>query len=220
MQQQLILTADGSHTVVNAALNVSYHSKHGAIRESQHIFIDAGLKQIKKNNISILEIGFGTGLNALLTLIAAEHDHHSEILYEGVELYPLDGVCVSALNYLSLLKAEQLRKEFELMHSSSCGELVRISDRFQLKKICADIRVVELPGRYDLIYFDAFDPMVQPELWADEIFRKIYDVTNEGGVLVTYSSKSIVRRAMERVGFKVKKIQGPPGKREIVMAIK
>ncbi|MBL7700544.1 MAG: tRNA (5-methylaminomethyl-2-thiouridine)(34)-methyltransferase MnmD [Chitinophagaceae bacterium] len=219
MQNKLIVTADGSHTVINKDLNVSYHSMHGAIQESKHIFIDAGLNYKQKKKINILEVGFGTGLNALLTLIESKNDR-SEIIYEAIELHPLDDLCISSLNYLSLLNAGQLRDKFLSMHLSPASAATKISDHFHLKKIYGDIRSIQLSSSYDLIYFDPFDPVAQPELWSVDIFKKIYDSTNDGGVLVTYSSKGAVRRAMEAAGFKIEKLPGPRGKREIVRATK
>lgn len=191
---------------------------HGAIRESQHIFIAAGLNFIKKKKISVLEVGFGTGLNALLTLINSENDS-SEILFEAVELHPLDSVCVSSLNYLSVLNVEHLRDKFLQMHSAEWNAPTKISENFHLKKTRGDIREVALPSKYDLIYFDAFDPVAQPLLWTEEVFSKIFQCTNPGGILVTYSSKGSVRRAMESAGYSVEKLAGPHGKREIVRAV-
>ena len=219
MQNEIILTGDGSHTIINKELNVSYHSRHGAIQESKHIFISAGLTYIKKKNINILEVGFGTGLNALLTLIQSENDH-SEILYEAVELHPLDGVFISSLNYLSVLNAEYLRDKFLSMHSSPASATAKISDHFYLKKIYDDIRSIPLSSNYDVIYFDPFDPVTQPGLWSVDIFKKLYNSTSGGGVIVTYSSKGMVRRAMREAGFMVEKLQGPYGKREITRGMK
>ena len=219
MLQQLFVTDDGSHSVRIPELNVTYHSKHGAIQESVHVFIESGLKQFNKRNISILEVGFGTGLNALLTLIEADKND-LKIVFDVVELYPLDSVCVAALNYLSILKAPQLAPAFSHMHACEWDVVAKISGQFELKKIRGDIRYVELTGHYDLVYFDAFDPVVQPELWTVEVFRKIYNVAKQGGILVTYCSKGIVRRAMTEAGFSVVKIAGPKGKREIVRAVK
>jgi len=216
---QLFITEDGSHSVRVPELNVSYHSKHGAIRESDHIFIENGLRYLNKKELSILEVGFGTGLNALLTLIEAEKND-LQILFDVVELHPLDSVFVASLNYLSLLKASHLTNEFSLMHACEWDSAVKISGQFVLRKTPGDILHVELEGKYDLVYFDAFDPAAEPELWTTDVFRKIYNAMKRDGVLVTYSSKGIVRRAMAEAGFSVSKIQGPKGKREIVRAIK
>jgi tRNA U34 5-methylaminomethyl-2-thiouridine-forming methyltransferase MnmC len=219
MQQELFVTEDGSHSIRLPELNVCYHSKHGAIQESVHIFIDNGLKCLNKRNINILEVGFGTGLNALLTFIEAEKND-LQIVYDVVELHPLDSVYVASLNYLSVLKAPQLADAFSHMHACEWEVAAKISGQFALRKIRGDIRHVELAGKYDLVYFDAFDPAAQPELWTAEVFRKIYHATKENGILVTFSSKGIVRRAMTEAGFSVSKIEGPKGKREIVRALK
>ena len=221
MHQKLFITEDGSHSIQIPELHVSYHSKHGAIQESQHIFIEKGLKHVseRQKKISVLEVGFGTGLNALLTLIEAEKND-LQILYDVVELHPLDSVFIASLNYLSLLQSPHLVNEFSLMHACEWNTAVKISKHFDLKKIHGDIRYVELTGSYDLVYFDAFDPAAQPDLWTAGIFRKIHAVMNESGVLVTFCSKGEVRRVMGDAGFSVFKLEGPKGKREIVRSIK
>jgi tRNA U34 5-methylaminomethyl-2-thiouridine-forming methyltransferase MnmC len=170
-----------------------------------------------KRNISVLEVGFGTGLNALLTLVEAEKND-LQILYDVVELYPLDSAFIASLNYLSVLQAPHLLDKFSLMHECEWETTVKISGHFDLKKIYGDIRHVELAGNYDLIYFDVFDPASQPGLWTEEVFKKMYSIMNADGVLVTYSSKGIVRKRMEDAGFRVMKLEGPKGKREIVRA--
>lgn len=219
MERQLFITEDGSHSVRIPDLNVSYHSKYGAIQESLHIFIGAGLKYaaLDSNKIRVLEVGFGTGLNALLTLTEAEKSD-LQILYDVVELYPLDSAFVASLNYLSLLRTPHLLTKFSLMHACEWDTAVKISVHFEIKKIYGDIRYIELAGCYDLVYFDAFDPASQPGLWTVDIFKKINAVMSKEGVLVTYSSKAIVRKRMEDAGFRVMKLEGPKGKREIVRA--
>jgi tRNA U34 5-methylaminomethyl-2-thiouridine-forming methyltransferase MnmC len=219
MHRELFLTEDGSHSIKVPELNVSYHSKHGAIQESVHIFIENGLKYLNKTNISVLEVGFGTGLNALLTFIEAEKND-LQILYDVVELHPLDSVYVASLNYLSVLKAPHLADAFSFMHACDWEVAAKISGQFTFKKIRGDIRHVELAGNYDLVYSDAFDPSAQPELWTAEVFRKIYNATRQNGILVTFSCKGVIRRALTEAGFSVSKISGPKGKREIVRAVK
>jgi tRNA U34 5-methylaminomethyl-2-thiouridine-forming methyltransferase MnmC len=221
MRRQLFITDDGSHSIRIDELNVSYHSKHGAIQESRHIYIATGFNYVAdvKRKISILEMGFGTGLNALLTLIEADKND-LQILYDVVELHPLDSALISSLNYLSLLRTPQLSRQFSLMHDCEWNKPIKISGCFAFRKLHGDIKHVELSGRYDIIYFDAFDPAVQPELWTVDIFKKMYVLLNEGGVLVTYCSKGIVREAMNNAGFRVVKLEGPKGKREIVRAIR
>lgn len=201
--------------------NLSYHSKHGAINESQHIYINTGLRYISsfKNKISILEVGFGTGLNALLTLIDAEKND-LQILYDVVELYPLDNSIIAALNYLSVLGAPEQVAAFRYMHSCEWNVRLTVSDHFQLRKVAGDIRFVELFGPYDVVYFDAFDLSADPALWTVDVFRKIYEVVADGGVLVTYSGRASVRKAMKKAEFGVKRVSGPAGKREIVRCTK
>ena len=219
MHYELFITEDGSHSVRIPELNVSYHSKHGAIQESVHIFIENGLKYVNKNELTVLEIGFGSGLNALLTLIQAERND-LQIIYDVVELYPLDSVFSDTFNYLSLLKSPQLKEAYSHMQTSEWDTPAKISENYYLKKIRGDIRNVQLGANYDLVYFDAFDPAAQPELWTTEVFKKIYAASRKGSVLVTYCSKGAVRRAMTEAGFSVLKIAGPKGKREIVRATK
>jgi tRNA U34 5-methylaminomethyl-2-thiouridine-forming methyltransferase MnmC len=221
MPLTFIVTEDGSHTVGIPEQNVTYHSTYGAISESKHIYIEAGLQYVvrDKKKISILEVGFGTGLNALLTLIEAQKND-LQILYDVVELHPLDSVLAASLNYLSILGTPGLADAFKKMHDCAWGTPVMISENFLLKKINEDIRSADLSKNYQLLYFDAFDPSAQPELWTADVFKKMYDVLDESGVLVTYSSKGEVRKAMKNAGFNVSKLAGPRGKREITHAVK
>ena len=221
MPHELFVTEDGSHSIKIPELNVSYHSSHGAVAESTHIFINAGLheKSRQQKKINVFEAGFGTGLNALLTLIDAEKND-LQILYDVAELYPLDRVFVDALNYLSILEAPAYLSAFRHMHEGDWNVPLKISTCFTLRKMLVDIRQVKFTNKYDVVYFDAFDPVAQPELWTIEVFKRLFESMNEGGVLVTYSSKSGVRRALEIAGFVVTKLAGPKGKREITRAIK
>jgi tRNA U34 5-methylaminomethyl-2-thiouridine-forming methyltransferase MnmC len=221
MPHELFVTEDGSHSIKIPELNVSYHSSHGAVAESTHIFINAGLheKSRQQKKINVFEAGFGTGLNALLTLIDAEKND-LQILYDVAELYPLDRVFVDALNYLSILKAPEYLSVFRHMHEGDWNVPLQVTRHFTLQKVLADIRQVEFTSQYDVVYFDAFDPVAQPELWTREVFTRLYESMNETGVLVTYSSKSKVRRALSDAGFYVTKLPGPKGKREITRAIK
>jgi tRNA U34 5-methylaminomethyl-2-thiouridine-forming methyltransferase MnmC len=226
MQRKLILTKDGSHSIEVPELNVTYHSIHGAIQESGHVFIEAGFKGSvglkQADPICIFEMGFGTGLNALLTLIEAEKLNR-KISYEAIELFPLDYEQVKLLNYCEQLQRNDLQPLFEEMHNCAWGKKISIRENFTFKKSKASLINFEtsetcLSGRqaFDLIYFDAFDPNVQPELWTKEVFEKMFSILKSGGILVTYSSKGEVRRAMQAAGFIVEKLPGPPGKREIV----
>ncbi|MBI5859132.1 MAG: tRNA (5-methylaminomethyl-2-thiouridine)(34)-methyltransferase MnmD [Sphingobacteriales bacterium] len=229
MVRKIILTDDGSHSISVPELNVTYHSVHGAIQESMHVFIEAGLygsgRLQRPDPISILEIGFGTGLNALLTLIEAEKTG-IKIHYEALELYPLSEE-IRSLNYCQQLNRQNLQQIFEQMHSCEWEKDIAVSDNFILQKKKYNLLNLStcLAGRQayqpiNLIYFDAFAPAAQPELWTKEVFDKMYSLLAPGGILVTYCSKADVRRAMIAAGFSVEKIPGPPHKREMLRARK
>ena len=218
MDRNLVISADGSHTIYNPSIDEHYHSSFGAITESTHIFIENGLNQIHSESIKILEIGFGTGLNALLAMNYGIIKNRI-IYYETVELFPLEMSIINQLNYVKTINAE-LCRQFEKMHSSSWNTLQQLSNAFLFKKVNADIINFEPSGNFDVVFYDAFSPEKQPELWSKEIFEKIYNAMNLGGVLTTYCAKGIVKRALKEVGFKVEVIPGPPGKRHIVRARK
>lgn len=222
MQRNLILTKDGSHTVAVPDMNVTYHSVHGAIQESMHVFIEAGFKDLAAGleQVHIFEMGFGTGLNALLTLIEAQQKA-LPVSYTAVELFPLEQSELQTLNYCEQLNRPALQPVFEQLHSSKWEEKVTIQPGFTLFKTRTDLlHFINLSNPFHLIYFDAFAPSAQPELWTPAIFQKMYELLLPGGRLVTYCSKGDVRRAMQTAGFRVEKIPGPPGKREIVRAWK
>ena len=221
MTLKIIETDDGSHSFYNEELDETYHSRHGAIREAKHVFLKKGLEAILKQNsqVDLLEIGFGTGLNAWLTSIEIL-GKDVKINYSGVEAFPLNEEQIGLLNY-TLLSDEQEEKDlFHRIHNSKWEEKVKIHDGFFLKKRKLDFKDIDDKEKYDLIYFDAFGPRVQPELWSVEIFAKMYTALRSNGVLVTYSAKGDVRRAMIKVGFKVERVDGPPGKREMLVAKK
>jgi tRNA U34 5-methylaminomethyl-2-thiouridine-forming methyltransferase MnmC len=213
----IITTGDGSHSLFQAGLGESYHSVNGAVQESRHVFIENGLSYISKKEISIFEMGFGTGLNAFLTLIYAEASE-MKINYEAVELFPLDIKEASRLNYPEILDSS--RDIFMRLHESPWGTEQAITSGFSLVKMKEDISGFMPDKNYDLIYFDAFSADVQPHLWEKTIFIKLYEALNQGGVLTTYSSRGVFRRTLEDIGFKVEKIPGPPGKRHITRAVK
>ena len=220
MERLLQLTEDGSHTISIPDWKVTYHSKHGAVLESMHIFIDAGLKYLQANQlkeISILEIGFGTGLNALLTFIESGN---TTIYYESLEPYPLNQDTARQLNYCSQLGKNDLESTFDMLHQSGWNLEIQVTANFTFLKQQADVLNFETSRKYDLIYFDVFAPEIQPELWTTEIFTRLFNCTKEMGILLTYCSKTSVRKNMQSAGFIVQKIQGPKGKREIVRAIK
>lgn len=221
MRRTLLTTADGSTTLHIPKWDEQYHSKHGAINEAIHVFVNAGLHNWLSSNISssvsILEIGFGTGLNALLSLIEAQKNKLS-INYTGVEAYPLEENEIMLLNYASELEIPS--DIFLKLHQVAWESNVEITPYFHLnkqKKLFSEIEDVEL---YDLIYFDAFGIRVQPELWSEDIFSRMFRSLKINGILVTYAANGNARRAMKSVGFEVERIPGPPGKREMLRAIK
>jgi tRNA U34 5-methylaminomethyl-2-thiouridine-forming methyltransferase MnmC len=230
VKKSLIITKDGSHTISIPEMNVTYHSHHGAIQESRHVFINAGLYHLLNNmqepDLYIFEMGFGTGLNALLTLIEA-NDRKRKIHYSTIELFPVAPVEATTLNYCDQLNRKDLSWAFEELHQCEWEKDVSITPFFTMHKQKFSLLEIKTSDLFhnrsfgqNLIYFDAFAPAAQPELWTKEIFEVLYSGLMPEGVLVTYCSKGAVRRAMQAAGFVVEKIAGPPGKREIVRAIK
>ena len=217
MKLELVNTNDGSNSLKNLIINDSYHSKYGAINESKHIFINNGLKRISKKKIRVLEIGFGTGLNALLTLLFCDKKKQN-IIYHTIDNLPLKEEIYSSLNYYDHLKID--KNIFLKIHSSSWENEIELSSFFVLKKMNCDFTKTLFNEKYDLIYFDAFSPSKQPEMWVLNNFKKLYDCLNINGVLITYSSKGDVKRIMKKVGFNVSCLEGPTGKREITLASK
>lgn len=221
---QIITTEDGSHTLFAEQFNEIYHSRHGAIQESQHVFIKMGLdyvlEQNKTNTPSILEIGFGTGLNALLTMLQAEK-RNLKLNYTTIELYPVDITTIKELNYTQQLGYEYCYGPYHSMHLVRWNEAHDVTPHFNFKKINASVIEHRFePESFDLIYFDAFAPDNQPEMWSVDVFKAMHQSLKTGGVLVTYCSKGSVQRAMKEAGFTVEKTPGPPGKREMIRAIK
>lgn len=258
MQHNIITTDDGSHTIFVPELNEHYHSTNGAIQESNHVFIETGLRhylnqsgranqQFSSQQINILEIGFGTGLNAFLTLLESEKSLVN-IYYHSVELYPISVEEAHKLNYCDLaqqFESEQLSNEFQQpkeveqsgllqqqkensilflkLHVSPWQSETEIAPRFTLVKQIFDFSNPEefrSNRLFNLIYFDAFAPEKQPEMWTQEIFNKIYSFSDKGAVFTTYCAKGAVRRMLQTAGFKMERLPGPPGKREILRGIK
>lgn len=223
MERNIIITKDGSHSVSVPELNVTYHSIHGAVQESKHVFIEAGLyasTQFKRADaLNILEMGFGTGLNALLTLIEATNNN-IHVNYSALELYPLEKREYQTLNYCEWLNVPSLKPFFERLHECEWEKEITILPAFTLLKTNQSLLSFTTNCFYDVVYFDAFAPASQPELWTKEVFEKLYAMMSLHGILVTYCSKGDVRRAMQYAGFKVEKLKGPPGKREMIRAIK
>ena len=229
MKRKIITTADGSKTIQIEDWNEQYHSIHGAIQEAKHVFIKHGLHHIcysdtefvkveeSQRKISILEIGFGTGLNAFITCLEAGKNN-IKVDYVGVEAYPVSQDEINQLNYTEQLKVNNTL--FFKIHNCTWEEAHEIHSNFSMtkqKKFFKDIREI---NAFNLIYFDAFGARVQPELWTEAIFKIMYKALKSKGVLVTYSAKGSVRRAMQSVGFTVERLEGPPGKREMLRATK
>ena len=212
-------TADGSDTLYSSEMMESYHSVNGAAQESRHVFLEAGLRQIKKQTIRIFEVGFGTGLNALLTWGEA-HRNNLQIDYEAIEAFPISKTVVESLNYHEL-EPELPENAFLEMHEAFWDNATILEEnRFKLLKIQGDFTDFDFTDSYDLIYFDAFAPDKQPEMWEESLFLKIFNALNDHGILVTYCAKGEIRRRMQRAGFRVERIPGPPGKREMLRAVK
>ena len=231
MKRTLLQTGDGSYTLRLPEWNEQYHSKHGAIAEALHVFIKEGLHYWSSENpgrpVSILEIGFGTGLNALLTILRSEN--LPSVQYTGVEAYPLDLEEALLLNYNTVIENQYCDKKADMpdllqiytqIHTCVWEKKNSITDNFYLTKLQQKFSEISFNSCFDLIYFDAFGIRVQPELWTEEIFKKMYDGLKENGVLVTYAANGNARRAMQAVGFTVERLPGPPGKKEMLRAIK
>lgn len=226
MSRELITTADGSHSLYVKDLDEHYHSIHGAIQEAQHVFIKTGIQHLVSQNyssISILEIGFGTGLNTLLSYLEAEK-LNIKVNYTSLEAYPLDIKIINQLNYVDLISkienksSEEVLDAFRLIHAVDWEKETKLSENFSLLKIKNTLQEIKFSSAFDLIFFDAFGPRVQPEMWTEELFSKIYAATNPKGCLVTYCAKGEVKRTLKKVGFTVETLPGPPRKREMVRA--
>lgn len=222
MKRKIITTADGSKTIHIEDWNEQYHSKHGAIQEAQHVFIKEGLQHYnaknKSTSVDILEIGFGTGLNAFLTLLEADNIK-SKINYVGVEAYPVSMDDINQLNYVELISADN-ETVFNKLHTVSWGKEHEITSKFKLQKRQQFFSEIKDNNAFDLIYFDAFGARVQPELWSKSIFETMYKALKPNGVLVTYAAIGEVKRNMKALGFMVERLKGPPGKRHMLRATK
>ncbi|MFO7939396.1 MAG: tRNA (5-methylaminomethyl-2-thiouridine)(34)-methyltransferase MnmD [Bacteroidales bacterium] len=209
-------TADGSYTLYNPELDEHYHSVHGARAESKHVFLKAGLEAVKGKSLQVFEMGFGTGLNAFLAAKWAEAKK-VQVTYHAVERYPLEEEVWQKLQYTNEAEQALVRE----LHKADWEKEVVISPFFTLMKRAGDLRSIPLPfGRYHVVFFDAFGPEKQPELWTQEIFEKLWMAIAFGGTLVTYSAKGTVRRALLGADFQVERLPGPPGKREMLRAWK
>lgn len=216
---ELERTADGSYTLYVPELDEHYHSVKGALTESQHIFIEMGLKHSSAPEPHILEIGLGTGLNAFLTLLAAE-EMQRKVHYTGIERYPLAEETLRQLDYPGII-GKKHEEDYYAIHQAPWEKETNLSPWFTLHKIEGDFTRHTFQKGYDIIYFDAFAPEKQPEMWEQSLFNILYNVLNEGGILTTYCAKGVVRRMLQTAGFTVERLPGPPGgKREILRATK
>lgn len=213
------ITADGSHSVFSEKFEALYHSKHGAIQESMHVFIEAGLKhrwkEIEETNI--LEMGFGTGLNLLLTYIESEKKVQN-LAYHTIEAYPITMETAKKLNYINLLNRQDLSEVFSDIHKSTWDQIHSISERFSYQKHLTKLEDTDFDVKFDVVYYDAFAPQCQANLWTADIFSHISKFLNPGAVLVSYCAKGDFKRALIAAGFEIEKIPGPPGKREMIRA--
>lgn len=216
-QKTIIYTDDGSTTIFNPNIGEHYHSTHGALQESLHVFLMHGLAKIRCNEINIFEMGLGTGLNFLLSAAFAKQ-HNLMITYAGLEKYPIENDIAETLNFSAHPGTDQGR--VEKFHQLTWNEWHNFSANARLLKTIGDIQDFTFPTGIDLVYWDAFSPAVQPELWTEQIFSRIYHSMRSGGLLTTYCSRVVVQKALRASGFKVEKHPGPPGKREILNAIK
>ena len=218
MKSKIIRTDDGSNSLYVPELDEHYHSVYGAVQESIHVYINTGFNFCSINPISILEIGFGTGLNAFLTYLESKKINRI-VNYTTIELYPVEDNIVKQLNYPEFINNDE-KDFFYHLHDAKWNCKTTINDFFTINKINKDVVLYQPNEYFDLIYFDAFAPEKQPELWDVEIFDKLYKHLNNNGILTTYSAKGIVKRALREVGFKVKRLPGPPGKWEMLRAVR
>ena len=221
MSIEIISTKDGSHSLLNTELKETYHSVHGALQESMHVFISHGLDFFSKHQsagtINVLEIGFGTGLNALLALQYAQRTQRA-VHFTSLEAYPLGKAIWESLNYGELLSD---KNHFSRLHESPWATEVALTPNFSLLKIEATLQETALgAGKFDVVFFDAFGPGVQPEMWELPVIGKIYAAMKRGGVFVTYSSKGQLKRDLRSLAFQMESLPGPPGKREMTRALK
>lgn len=213
---EMEMTADGSQTLFRSDINEHYHSVKGALAESRHVYLRTGWECVAGNRqpVTVFEVGFGTGLNAALTAQLAL-EMKVPTVYYSVELFPLSVAQTEVLGY------DELTSDYRSVIYAEWNKMARINPFFCLNKIEGDFKSIELPENIDVVYFDAFAPDKQPEMWTPELFSKLYSVITPGGVLVTYCAKGIVRRMLQKIGFEVERLPGPPcGKREILRAKK
>ena len=220
MKHEIIITKDGSTSIYIPEWDETYHSKFGAIQEAFHVFIKNGLDLFDTvSEISILEIGFGTGLNALITMLEAEK-RQIKVNYVGVEAYPVAFDEIVQLNYVSQLEVPNRQADFEQLHTFPLEATIEVSPYFTLTKRQQFFSDITDENAFDIVYFDAFGYNVQPELWNEAIFEKMYCALKSKGILTTYACRTTIKNAMQTVGFQTMKLPGAPGKREMLRALK
>lgn len=218
MKREIITTKDGSTSLFIPEWNETYHSKHGAIQEAYHVFIKNGLSIFNGKSVSILEIGFGTGLNAFITSLEADKNN-VEVNYTAVEAFPLTIEEIDAMNFASKIDSNKA-DTFSAIHQLNWEVKNQVSDNFYLTKRNQFFQDVNDKECFDIIYFDAFSYDVQPELWSEAIFKKMHTALKTNGILVTYACRTIIKQTMISAGFRVEKLPGAPGKREMLRAYK
>ncbi len=219
MDHPIIETNDGSHTLYSRAVKEHYHSTFGAIAEAKHIFVNKGFNAVEKDRLSIFEMGFGTGLNCFLTFIESLKKG-KKVSYHAIEKYPVAYNIIEKINYPMLID-HNYKDVFYDLHKIKWDNPTLICKSFKLKKTQGDILTYDFTDYYDIIYYDAFSPVVQPELWEEKIFKAIYNHLHDHGFIITYSVKGIVKNKLKKCGFSLEKLAGPPnGKREILRALK
>lgn len=217
----IFVTSDGSHSIFSEQFGVSYHSKHGAIQETQHVFIDAALlaKAKDQKKISILDIGFGTGLNAFMSFLAA-NNQALQLDYTAIEAFPIRTNQAATLNYTEILNLPQEQAHFMQLHECDWNQSIDLSPNFTFIKLLKRFEELDFVAKFDVIYFDAFAPDAQSELWEAPLLSQMYTALKEKGILTTYCAKGVVKRTLKSIGFHIEGIPGPPGKREMTRATK
>lgn len=219
MKRELIITEDGSSSIFIPEMDETYHSTHGALQEARHVFIENGLKRVGSESIKILEMGFGTGLNAFLTAINAEQ-LMKKVDYIGVEAFPVEQTMIDSLNYSELI-GEEFHSVFTRIHKAEWEVSQVINPSFSIQKIKSKIQDYKITlDSLDVVFFDAFGPRVQSELWTEAVLGKMYSGLKQDGFLVTYCAQGQFKRNLKSVGFEVECVPGPPGKREMTLAFK
>ena len=219
MKREVVETGDGSKTIRIIDLDENYHSSHGALQEAMHVFMKNGLNSTSKLQVNVFEMGFGTGLNAFLTAVIAEETGR-QVFYQGVEAFTVSEDELEALGYKTIL-GEENSSIYSKINEAEWEKVIQVTDNLGVLKNEAKLQDLPLKKEFfDIIYYDAFGPRAQDEMWSVELFQKMYDSLQKGGFLVTYCAKGQVKRNMKEVGFEIERLEGPPGKREMTRAWK